>query len=92
MGKFKDSDREFFDAMVRGLRDTGGKSASVGGISYDSELSSKLRDAYDTISRLEKRNHFLIEIIENLKSTYEFFEQTNDMRILHNNSAAISNF
>lgn len=70
---------------MKSLKNTGGKPTSSGGLSYDSELADKLRDAYDTITRLEGKNHNLLEIIQTLKDTYEFFEITNDLGILYGN-------
>ena len=70
---------------MKSLKNTGGKPTSSGGLSYDSELADKLRDAYDTITRLESKNHNLLEIIQTLKDTYEFFEITNDLGILYGN-------
>ena len=70
---------------MKSLKNTGGKQTSSGGLSYDSELADKLRDAYDTITRLESKNHNLLEIIQTLKDTYEFFEITNDLGILYGN-------
>lgn len=89
MGRMKEEDREFFDALVQGLKQTGGKPRDSGGLASDPELASKLRDAYDTISKLERRNLSLADIIESLKSTYEFFEVCNDMKVLYGNPRII---
>jgi hypothetical protein len=83
MGKIHEQDRQFFEVLMMSLKSTGGKPSASGGLSYDSELADKLRDAYDTIARLEGKNHNLLEIIQNLKDTYEFFEISNDMGILY---------
>lgn len=85
MGRIRDNDKDFLETLIRGLKSTGGASTANGGLAYDGDLANKLRDAYDTISKLEKRNHGLIDIIENLKSTYEFFEISNDLRTLYGN-------
>lgn len=91
MGKIHEKDREFFDVLMKGLKSTGGKPATGGGIAYDRDLADKLRDAYDTIAKLEGRNHSLIEILKNLKSTYEFFEISNDMGVLYGNPGFSTN-
>lgn len=88
MGKIHEQDRQFFEVLMKSLKNTGGKPTSSGGLSYDSDLADKLRDAYETIARLEGKNHNLIEIIQNLKDTYEFFEVTNDMGVLYGNQSA----
>ncbi len=85
MGKIHEQDRQFFEVLMKSLKQTGGKPTSSGGLTYDSDLADKLRDAYDTIARLEGKNHNLLEAIQNLKDTYEFFEITNDMGILYGN-------
>ncbi len=85
MGKIRENDREFLETLIKGLKGTAGKPMASGGLTFDGELASKLRDAYETIAKLEKRNHGLIEIIENLKSTYEFFEVSNDLRTMYGN-------
>lgn len=82
MGKIDGKDRDFLNLLVKGLKDTGGKAASAGGISFDSDLSARLREAYDTISKLEHRNRNLFSHLEALKQTYEFFEIVNDLRAL----------
>lgn len=87
MGKIHEHDRQFFEVLMKSLKNTGGRPATTGGLSYDSELADKLRDAYETITRLEGKNHNLLEIIQNLKDTYEFFEITNDLGILYGNQA-----
>jgi thymidylate kinase len=51
-------------------------------LTIDDELQSKLREAYETIAKMERKNHFLVDVIESLKNTYEFFELTNDQKIL----------
>lgn len=89
MGKIQEQDRPFLDALVKGLKGTAGKPMSKGGITYDGELAGKLREAYDTIGKLEKRNHNLIEILESLKGTYEFFEISTDMGVLYGNPMVI---
>lgn len=47
-------------------------------LTYDEDLRSRLLEAYETISRVEKRNLFLIDLVQNLKNTYEYFELAND--------------
>lgn len=84
IGRLRETDREFLDSLVRGLRITGGRTVDKGGVTLDSDLAAKLRDAYDTIAKLERKNHFLLEILESMKSTYEFFESSNDQKVLHN--------
>ena len=83
MGKIDDKDRDFLNLLVRGLKDTGGRSAAAGGITYDSDLSARLKEAYETISKLEHKNRNLFQHLEALKETYEFFEVANDLRALH---------
>ena len=84
MGRLRESDKDFLDTLVRGLRSTGGRPADRGGIPLDNDLADKLRDAYDTIAKLERKNHFLLEILESMKMTYEFFESSNDQKVLMN--------
>jgi hypothetical protein len=78
MGKIDEKDRDFLNLLVKGLKDTGGRSATAGGISFDSDLSAKLKEAYDTIGKLENRNRLLFSHLEALKQTFEFFEVFND--------------
>lgn len=85
----RQQDREFLEMLVRGLKGTGGRPAANGGLAMDGELASKLRDAYDTIAKLERRNGNLIEVLQSLKSTYEFFEVTNDMDALYGNPSVL---
>jgi hypothetical protein len=89
MGKMRQQDREFLEVLVRGLKGTGGRPAINGGLAMDGELASKLRDAYDTIAKLERRNGNLIEVLQSLKSTYEFFEVSNDMDSLYGNPSVL---
>lgn len=89
MGRMKEEDKDFLENLVNGLKQTGGKPLDAGGLTMDGELAQKLRDAYDTISKLERKNLSLIDIIESLKSTYEFFEICNDMRVLYGNPQII---
>jgi hypothetical protein len=89
MGKMRQQDREFLEVLVRGLKGTGGRPAITGGLAMDGELASKLRDAYDTIAKLERRNGNLIEVLQSLKSTYEFFEVSNDMDSLYGNPSLL---
>lgn len=84
MGKIDDKDKDFLNLLVKGLKDTAGKPSAAGGISFDSDLSARLREAYDTIAKLEHRNRSLFSHLEALKQTYEFFEVVNDLRALQN--------
>ena len=85
MGKIDDKDRDFLDVLLKGLKGTAGKSNAMGGITYDGDLAHKLREAYDTISKMDKKNQMLFHHLETLKQTYEFFEMSNDMRVLYGN-------
>ena len=82
MGKIDDKDRKFLDLLVRGLKDTGGKPSQQGGIAFDEDLSARLREAYETISKLKKKNGDLFHHLQALQQTYEFFEIVNDLRAL----------
>lgn len=82
MGKLESTDRDFLDSLVRGLKSTGGRPESSGGLAMDDQLAVKLKDAYETISKLEVRTHHLIEIIISLRNTYEFFEIQNDISVV----------
>lgn len=81
-GRLREQDKEFLDTLIAGLRSTGGKPTDLGGIADDPELARKLRDAYETISKLEKKNFHLLEMLEGMKSTYEFFESATDQKVL----------
>lgn len=81
-GRLRDSDRSFLDSLIAGLRNTGGKPRDIGGLGDDPELAQKLRDAYETISKLEKKNFYLLEILEGMRNTYDFFESATDQKVL----------
>lgn len=68
--------------MIAGLRNTGGRPSDLGGVGYDADLAAKLRDAYETISKLEKKNFYLLEMLEGMRNTYEFFESATDQKVL----------
>lgn len=86
-GKLRDEDKDFLDTLIIGLRSTGGKPSDVGGIGYDPDLAAKLRDAYETISKLEKKNFYLLEMLEGMRNTYEFFESSTDQKVLSSNKS-----
>lgn len=83
----RESDRHFLDTLIAGLRNTGGKPQDIGGLGNDPELAQKLRDAYETISKLEKKNFYLVEIIEGMRNTYDFFESDADQKVLNSTRA-----
>lgn len=86
MGKIDDKDKELLDILMEGLKETAGEQPADMGMDFGSgNISSKLREAFDTISSLEKKNSMLVHHLQTLKSTYEFFEQSNDMRVLYGN-------
>ena len=45
------------------------------------ELEVRLSDAYAALAKLEKKNKYLIDVAENIKQTYEFFEASSDKKI-----------
>ena len=58
---------------------------------FDEPLRRRLLEAYDTISQIEKRNLFLIDIVQSLKNTYEFFEIASDQVVLGERPYAMLN-
>jgi hypothetical protein len=45
-------------------------------------LKKRLNDAYAAISELERKKRTALEVAEQIKATYEFFEVAADQRIL----------
>lgn len=82
MGKIDNKDKDFFNILVRGLKSSGMKQSNLE--SFDGDLLTKLQDAYDTISKLEHKNQSLMRHLIMLKSTYEFFDYSNDHRVMNN--------
>lgn len=83
MGKIDNNDKEFFNVLVRGLKTSGMKQSNIE--SFDGDLLAKLQDAYEKISKLEHKNQLLLRHLAMLKSTYEFFDYSNDMGVLNSN-------
>lgn len=90
-GRLRDTDKNFFDALIAGLRSSSGKPQDIGGISDDPELAMKLRDAYETIAKLEKKNFYLLEMLEGMRNTYEFFESATDQKVLNHSKSQQEN-
>ncbi len=98
MGRLRETDKEFLDALVKNIRSApagaptttsakpgyGTGQTAEDELAGDPDLINKLRDAYDSIAKLERKNHFLLELLESMKNTFEFFEFCEDQKILAN--------
>lgn len=82
VGRIGEQDKSYLDSLVQGLRASSVREKLPAGSSDD--LAGQLKDAYDTIAKLERKNQFLIEILQSMKATYEFFEFSNDQKVLAN--------
>jgi len=76
-GKLSSDDKNYLDTLVVNSR---GTNVSV---QQDPDFTAKLREAYETISKLERKNLYFIDILKNMKTTYDFFEFSSDEKVLH---------
>lgn len=89
LGKLDSKDKDLFSVLVKGLKGSAAGAPRQGGAEggfLDADLADRLRDTYDTISKLEHRNQLLLRHLEAMKSTYEFFDYSNDQNVLQNRS------
>ena len=82
LGRLRHTDQQCLTSLLDVLQHTGGTPRDRGGLPNDSLLADRLNEAYETISKLERRNFYYVEILRSMKDTYEFFEFSNDDTIL----------
>ena len=85
LGKLDTKDKDLFTVLVKGLKGSAAGAMRQGGAEggfLDADLADRLRDAYETISKLEHKNQLLLRHLEAMKATYEFFDYSNDQNVL----------